>query len=155
MPNCLNNCSWCEWETHFFLTSVGKLLIINFGSFFFLNSFCRKLCTAHYNQQKCVGLLCPAITASDAPQRLIDSSHRLNMHSPWLHDLCISTLKNIRTTLIMCINLPYFACLIHLLACLPLKAPLLWVMKGSYFGFGSPQQQVDMHARSKNTLIFL
>ncbi len=25
-------------------------------------------------------------------------------------------------------------------------------MKGSYFGFGSPQQQVDMHARSKNTL---
>ncbi len=23
------------------------------------------------------------------------------------------------------------------------------------FGFGSPQQQVDMHARSKNTLIFL
>ncbi len=22
-------------------------------------------------------------------------------------------------------------------------------MKGSYFGFGSPQQQVDMHARSK------
>ncbi len=23
-------------------------------------------------------------------------------------------------------------------------------MKGSYFGFGSPQQQVDMHARSKN-----
>ncbi len=36
-----------------------------------------------------------------------------------------------------------------------LKVPLLWVMKGSYFGFGSPQQQVDMHARSKNTLIFL
>ncbi len=35
------------------------------------------------------------------------------------------------------------------------KVPLLWVMKGSYFGFGSPQQQVDMHARSKNTLIFL
>ncbi len=34
-----------------------------------------------------------------------------------------------------------------------LKVPLLWVMKGSYFGFGSPQQQVDMHARSKNTLI--
>ncbi len=28
-------------------------------------------------------------------------------------------------------------------------------MKSSYFGFGSPQQQVDMHARSKNTLIFL
>ncbi len=26
-------------------------------------------------------------------------------------------------------------------------------MKGSYFGFGSPQQQVDMHARSKNTFI--
>ncbi len=23
--------------------------------------------------------------------------------------------------------------------------------EGSYFGFGSPQQQVDMHARSKNT----
>ncbi len=36
-----------------------------------------------------------------------------------------------------------------------LKVPLLWVMKGSYFGFGSPQQQIDMHARSKNTLIFL
>ncbi len=35
------------------------------------------------------------------------------------------------------------------------KVPLLWVMKGSYFGFGSPQQQVDMHARSKNTFIFL
>ncbi len=31
------------------------------------------------------------------------------------------------------------------------KVPLLWVIKGSYFGFGSPQQQVDMHARSKNT----
>ncbi len=26
---------------------------------------------------------------------------------------------------------------------------------GSYFGFGSPQQQVDMHARSKNTFIIL
>ncbi len=25
-------------------------------------------------------------------------------------------------------------------------------MKGSYFGFVSPQQQVDMHARSKKTL---
>ncbi len=36
-----------------------------------------------------------------------------------------------------------------------LKVPLLLVMKGSYFGFGSPQQQVDMHARSKNTSIFL
>ncbi len=35
------------------------------------------------------------------------------------------------------------------------KVPLLWVMKGSYFGFGSPQQQFDMHAMSKNTLIFL
>ncbi len=32
-----------------------------------------------------------------------------------------------------------------------IKVPLLWVMKGSYFGFGSPQQQADMHARSKNT----
>ncbi len=32
---------------------------------------------------------------------------------------------------------------------------LLWVMKGSYFGFGSPQQQVDIHARLKNTFIFL
>ncbi len=29
--------------------------------------------------------------------------------------------------------------------------PLLWIMKGLYFGFGSPQQQADMHARSKNT----
>ncbi len=28
-------------------------------------------------------------------------------------------------------------------------------MKGSYFGFGSPQQQVGMHARSKNTFIVL
>ncbi len=28
-------------------------------------------------------------------------------------------------------------------------------MKGSYFGFGGLQQQVDMHARSKNTFIFL
>ncbi len=35
------------------------------------------------------------------------------------------------------------------------KVPLLWVMKGSYFGFGSPQLQVDMHARSKNTFIVL
>ncbi len=26
-------------------------------------------------------------------------------------------------------------------------------MKGSYFGFRSPQQQVDMHAGSKNTFI--
>ncbi len=32
-----------------------------------------------------------------------------------------------------------------------LKVPLLWVMKGSYFGFGIPQQQVERHARSKNT----
>ncbi len=30
------------------------------------------------------------------------------------------------------------------------QVPLLWVMKGSYFGFGSPQQQADIHARSKN-----
>ncbi len=29
------------------------------------------------------------------------------------------------------------------------KVSLLWVMKGSYSGFGSPQQQVDMHVRSK------
>ncbi len=29
------------------------------------------------------------------------------------------------------------------------NVPLLWVMKGSYFGFGSPQQQDDMHVRSK------
>ncbi len=39
--------------------------------------------------------------------------------------------------------------------CRKIKVPLLWVMKGSYFGFGSPQQQVDMHARSKNTFIVL
>ncbi len=32
--------------------------------------------------------------------------------------------------------------------CKDLKVPLLWVMKGSYLGFGN-QQQVDMHARSK------
>ncbi len=31
------------------------------------------------------------------------------------------------------------------------KVPPLRVMKGSYFSFGSPQQQVDMHAKSKNT----
>ncbi len=36
-----------------------------------------------------------------------------------------------------------------------IKVPLLWVMKGSYLDFGSPQQQVDMHARSKNTFIVL
>ncbi len=36
-----------------------------------------------------------------------------------------------------------------------IKVPILWVMKGSYFGFGSPQQQVDMHSSSKNTFIFL
>ncbi len=35
------------------------------------------------------------------------------------------------------------------------KVPLLRFMKGSYFGFGSPQQQVGMHARSKNTFIVL
>ncbi len=35
------------------------------------------------------------------------------------------------------------------------KVPLLWLMKGSYFGFGSLQQQADMHARSKNTFIVL
>ncbi len=35
------------------------------------------------------------------------------------------------------------------------KVPLLWVMKGSYLGFGSPQQQIDMHARSKITFIVL
>ncbi len=34
-----------------------------------------------------------------------------------------------------------------------LKVPLLWVMKGSYFGFGSRQQEVGMHARSKNSFI--
>ncbi len=34
-----------------------------------------------------------------------------------------------------------------------LKVPLLSVTKGSYFCFGSPQQQIDMHARSK-TLYF-
>ncbi len=28
-------------------------------------------------------------------------------------------------------------------------------MKGPYFGFGSPQQQADMHARSKSTFIVL
>ncbi len=35
------------------------------------------------------------------------------------------------------------------------KVPLLWVMKGSYFGFGSTQQQVDMHVNFffKNTFI--
>ncbi len=32
------------------------------------------------------------------------------------------------------------------------KVPLLWVMKGSYFGFGSPQQQVDM--QGQKTLSF-
>ncbi len=37
---------------------------------------------------------------------------------------------------------------------LKFKVPLLCVIKGSYFGFGSPQQQADMHARSKNTFIF-
>ncbi len=35
------------------------------------------------------------------------------------------------------------------------NVPLLWVMKSSYFGFGSTQQQVDMHARSQNTFIVL
>ncbi len=33
---------------------------------------------------------------------------------------------------------------------LSVKVPLLWVKKGSYFGFRSPQQKVVMHARSKN-----
>ncbi len=33
-----------------------------------------------------------------------------------------------------------------------IKVPLLWIMKGSYFG---PQPQVNMHARSKNTFIVL
>ncbi len=47
---------------------------------------------------------------------------------------------------------PFIKCLLDAVS---VKVPLLWVMKGSYFGFGSPQQQVDMHARSKNTLIFL
>ncbi len=28
------------------------------------------------------------------------------------------------------------------------KVPLLWVMKGSYFGFGSPQQQSHIQART-------
>lgn len=28
--------------------------------------------------------------------------------------------------------------------------PLFWLMKGSYFCFGNPQPQVDMHARSKD-----
>ncbi len=42
---------------------------------------------------------------------------------------------------------------IHTNALLSFKVPLLWVMKGSCFGFGSPQQQVNMHARSKNIII--
>ncbi len=38
----------------------------------------------------------------------------------------------------------------------PLKCPYyVWVMKGYFFGFWSTQQQVDMHARSKNILDFL
>ncbi len=33
--------------------------------------------------------------------------------------------------------------------------PNLWkVMKGSCFGFESPQQQVDVHASSKNTFTY-
>ncbi len=36
-----------------------------------------------------------------------------------------------------------------------IKQPLLWVIKGCFFGFENPQQQVDMHARSKNTFIFI
>ncbi len=57
---------------------------------------------------------------------------------------------------LFCFILPLFQCklLISILFC-GLKVPLLRVMKGSYFGFGSPQQQVDMHARSKIYLIFL
>ncbi len=35
-----------------------------------------------------------------------------------------------------------------------LKCLYFGVMKGSYFGFGSPHQQADMHARSKRTLSF-
>jgi len=31
----------------------------------------------------------------------------------------------------------------------PFKVPLLWHLKGSYFCFGSPQQHVYKHARSK------
>ncbi len=46
----------------------------------------------------------------------------------------------------------YLAILVFLLR---IKVPLLCAMKGSYFGFGSPQQQVDMHARSQNTFIVL
>ncbi len=43
----------------------------------------------------------------------------------------------------------------HLLSAHILTVPLLWVMKGLYIGFGSAQQKVDMHARSKNTFIVL
>ncbi len=42
-----------------------------------------------------------------------------------------------------------------MMSLLSVKVPLLWVMKGSYFGFGSPQQQVDIYARSTNTFIVL
>ncbi len=43
----------------------------------------------------------------------------------------------------------------HLLSAHILTVLLLWVMKGLYIGFGSAQQKVDMHARSKNTFIVL
>ncbi len=32
---------------------------------------------------------------------------------------------------------------------------LLWVMNGSYFGFGSPQLLVDMHKGQKNILYYI
>ncbi len=36
-----------------------------------------------------------------------------------------------------------------------LKCPYYGLWKVHLFGFGSPQQQVDMHASSKNTFIIL
>ncbi len=33
-----------------------------------------------------------------------------------------------------------------------LKVPLLWIMKGLYFGCKSPQQQADVYTRSKTRL---
>ncbi len=49
----------------------------------------------------------------------------------------------------------HYIMLITMVNNLVYKVPLIWVMKGSYFSFGGPQQQVDMHARSNFFFNFL
>ncbi len=60
------------------------------------------------------------------------------------------TLKYIKWNemLLYCTILYYYTIKHHI------KVSLLWVMKGSYFGFGSPQQQVGMQGQKTRSLSY-